>query len=114
MLQPALSDCLFLDLLSHFQDRPTPTVVDVGRRQVIQALVVSPSVVVSDEVADLAFKIPRQIVVLQQNPVLHGLVPAFDLALGLWVVRRSADVIHTLGIEVVGQVGRNIGRAVVA
>ena len=41
MLQAALSDCLFLDLLSHFQDLCSSSVIDVGGCQVVQALVVA-------------------------------------------------------------------------
>ena len=48
-----------------------------------------------DEGADLPFQISGQEVVLQQNPVLHGLMPALDLALGLGMMWRTADVIHT-------------------
>jgi hypothetical protein len=40
-------------------------------------------VVVIDEGADLPFEVSRQEVVFQQDAVLQGLVPAFDLALGL-------------------------------
>ena len=40
-------------------------------------------IVVIDEGADLALKIIGQVIVFQQNPVLHRLMPAFDLALGL-------------------------------
>jgi hypothetical protein len=31
-------------------------------------------------------------------------VPSLDLALGLWVVRGAADMIHSLVIEPLGQV----------
>jgi hypothetical protein len=40
-------------------------------------------IVVIDEPADAGFKIARQVVVLQQDAVLEGLMPAFDLALCL-------------------------------
>jgi hypothetical protein len=48
-------------------------------------------VVMIDEGADLVFEIARQIVVLQQDAVLQGLVPTFDLALGLRVIRCRPD-----------------------
>ncbi len=60
MLQPAFSDCLFLDLLSHLQDFRASSVVDVGGRQIAQALVVAMVVVVIDEGADLAFQVAGQ------------------------------------------------------
>ena len=52
VLQPAFLDCPFLDLLSQFRDFCAASVIDVSRRQVAQALVVSAVVVVVDEGAD--------------------------------------------------------------
>ena len=77
---------VFLDLLSLFQDLLAAPEVDVGGCQVAEALVVAAVVVVVDEGADLALEIAGQEVMLEQDAVLHGLVPAFDLALGLGVV----------------------------
>ena len=51
-------------------------------------------VVMLDEGFDLAFKIARKEVVLQQDAVLERLVPAFNLALGLRVERCAADMAH--------------------
>ena len=114
MLQPAFSDCLFLDLLSHLQDLRASAVVDIGGSQVVQALVVAMVVVVIDEGADLAFEIAGQEVVFQEDAVFHGLVPALDLALGLRVMRCTANMIHTLILKIFGQIGRDVGRAIVA
>ena len=44
------------------------------------------------EVRVLRFKIAGQTIVLKQNAVLEGLVPAFDLALGLRMATRGANV----------------------
>ena len=77
MLQPAFSDCLFLDLLSHLQDIRASAVIDVGGCQVVQALEVEMVVVVIDESDDLALQVTGQEVVFQEYPVLHRLVPAF-------------------------------------
>ena len=111
MLQAAFSDCLFLDLLSHFQDLCASPVIDVGGRQVVQALVVTMVVVMVDESADLPFQIAGQEVVLQENPVFHGLMPPFDLALGLGVVWRTTNVIHAFVLKIVCEIGCHIGRA---
>ena len=46
---------------------------------------VTPFIVMIDEGADLVFEIDWQIIVLQQNAVLQGLIPTLDLALGLRV-----------------------------
>ncbi len=88
MLQPTFSDCLFLDLLSHLQNSRTAAVIDVGGRQVGQALVVAMIVIVVDEGADLPFQIAGQEVVFQEHPVFCGLVPALDLPLGSGPINR--------------------------
>ncbi len=94
MLQAAFSDCLFLDLLSHLQDFRAAAVVDVGGCRIAQALVVAVVVVVIAEGIDLTFQVTGQEVVFQEDAVLHGLVPALDLALGLRMMRCTTDMIH--------------------
>ena len=90
MLQAALLDCPFLYLFPFSENGFVAPEVDVCRCDVVQALVVTLIVVILDERADLAFKITGEGLVLQQNPVLHGLMPAFDLALGLRMEWRAA------------------------
>jgi endonuclease YncB( thermonuclease family) len=51
VLQPSGFDGLGFDLLSHFQYLRTAAVIDVGGRQVSEALVVSMIIVVFDESA---------------------------------------------------------------
>ena len=82
MLQASFLDCLFLDFLSQFQDFCASAVIHIERRQIVQALVVTMVVVVIDEGFDLPLQITWQGIVLQKNTVLHGLVPALNLALG--------------------------------
>jgi hypothetical protein len=89
VLQAPMFDGLSLDPFTLFDDGWCPAEVDVCRRHIIQALVVTLVVVVLDESLDLGFEVAGQEVVLEQDAVLHGLVPAFDLALGLWMVRRT-------------------------
>ena len=48
--------------------------------------------VVPDESAGAGLEVAWQIVVLQQDAVLQGLMPTLDLALGLRMVRCAADV----------------------
>lgn len=61
--QLAFSDCLLLDLLSLLEDFGAAVDVDVGRRQVGQALVVTVVVVLIDEGTDLPFQVAGQEVV---------------------------------------------------
>ena len=53
-------------------------------------------VIVLDEGVDLPFKIAGQVVVVEQDAALQGLVPTLDLALGLRVIRRPTHMLHTL------------------
>lgn len=74
-------DSLSFDPFSLLQDGLTAPEVDVGRGEVLQALVIAPMVVMLDEGVDLLPEIAGQIVVFQQDAVLQGLMPALDLAL---------------------------------
>ena len=83
MVQAAVLNGSFLDLFSPFDNGRITSEVSIGGRDVFQALVVALVVVMIDEGADLVFEIAGQVVILQQNPVLQRLMPAFDLALCL-------------------------------
>ena len=85
MLQASLGDGVAFDPFALFDDGLATAEVDIGGRQIVDALVVALVIVMIDEGVDPGFKRPRQVVVLQQNAVLQGLVPAFDLSLGLRV-----------------------------
>jgi len=67
MLQAAFLDCLFLDLFPFSDDGLVAPKIDVGWRDVVQALVVALVVVVIYKCPDLAFKIAGQVVVFQQT-----------------------------------------------
>ncbi len=114
MLQAAFLDCLFLDLFPFSDDVLVAAEVDIGGCDVAEALVVSFVVVVIDEGPDLAFKVAGQVVVLQQNLVLHGLMPTFDLALGLRVERGAANMIHLVIFQPFGQIARDVTGPIIA
>ena len=114
LLQLAFSDCLFLDLLSNLQDFRAASVIDICGCQVGETLVVTVVVVVIDKGTDLLYQVTRQLVVFQQDAVLHCLMPPLDFALGLRMVRRTPNVIHAFAIEIFGQVDRHVGRTVIA
>ncbi len=57
MLQAPMFDCLSFDPFSFQQDGVTASEVDVGGREVFQALVVSLVIVVRDKGLDLDFEI---------------------------------------------------------
>ncbi len=104
MLQAALADSQFLDLFPFSDDGFVAPEVDVGGCDVVQTLMVSIVVVVIDEGPDLAFEITGQVVVFQQDPVLHRLMPALNFTLGLRVERCAANVIHFVILQPFGQI----------
>ena len=114
MLQSSLFEGLSFDPLALMQDGLGASEVDIGWRQVPQALMVAAVIVVLDEAIDVGLEIAGQIVVLEQDAVLERLMPALDLALGLGMIGRAADVPHTLLFEPVSQIARDVAGAVVA
>jgi hypothetical protein len=113
VLQAPMFDGLSLDPFSLFDDVAGPAEVGVSGRHVLQALVVTPVIVVFDERLDLGFEVTRQEVVFQQDAVLHGLVPALDLALRLGMERRTAHMAHTLGFDVFSQLAGDVAGSIV-
>ena len=96
------------DFLPVQQDGPPAPEVDVGRREVFQALMVAPIIVMTDKVADRRFKIALQEVVFQEDAVLGRLVPAFDLALRLRMAWRAANVLHVLLRKPVSEIAGDV------
>ena len=88
--------------------------VDVSWGQVADALVVAVVVIVVDEGGDGGFEFPFEEVVLEQDSVFEGLVPALNLSLGLGMHRRAADVLHAFVLAVFGEIFGDVGRAVIA
>jgi hypothetical protein len=88
-------DGLSLDDFALFDDGWRPAEVGISGCHVLQALVIALVVVMLDEGLDLAFEVAGQEIVLQQDAVFQGLVPALDLALGLvsaprtWLMSRA-------------------------
>ncbi len=74
---------------------------------------VSLMIVVIDEQLDLLFEITGQKIVLQQYAVLQRLVPPFDLALRLWMVRCTSDMAHVVVSDPVSELTRDIARSIV-
>ena len=110
--QAAISNCLSFDRFPFYQDGLAPPKIDIGGRQVADALVVSQVIVVGDEGLDLGFKIAQQVIVLEQDAVLERLMPALDLSLGHRMIRRATDMLHVLAVEPFGQVRRDVAGAV--
>jgi hypothetical protein len=114
VLQAAMLDGLAFDPFAVFEDGLGSAEVGISRCHIVEALVVTLVIVVLDEGFDAGFQIAGQEVVFQQNPVLQGLVPAFDLALGLGVERGAANMGHLLGLNVFGQITGDVAGPIVA
>ena len=114
MLQATVSDGVAFDPLTFGADGLSSAEVDIGRREVVDALMVAMVVVVFDEGTDLSFEISGQIVVVEQDAVLQGLMPALDLALRLGMIRSPTHVLHVLALEPGGEIVRDVARSVVA
>src|SRR6478672_71871 len=108
MLQAAVSDGGALDTIAFGEDRLCPAEVNVSRREIVDAFVITDVVVVLDEGADLSFEISRQVIVIEQDAVLQGLVPTLDLSLGLGMIRRPAHMLHTLVREPPCEIARDV------
>ena len=108
MLQATVCDCLALDPFAFEEDGLSAPGVDVSRGEIVEALVIARMVVVRHEGGDLAFEIAGQVVVLKQDAILEGLMPALDLTLGLWVIRGAADVLHFLPIQPLREIRRDV------
>ena len=115
MHQASVLDGLSFDPFLFEQDGVASSEVNIGRCQVADGLVVTlVVVVVINEGVDLGLQVGRQVVVLEQNAVLQGLVPALDLALGLGMEGSAADVADAALVEPFRQIAGNVGGTVVA
>ena len=72
VLQAAISNGLSLDPFSIGQDGWAASEVNVGRGEIVDALVIAAVVVVVNEGRDLGFKVAGQEVVFQQDAVFEG------------------------------------------
>ncbi len=93
MLQAPQFECLSFDPFSLQQDCLAASEVDVGRGEIVEALMVAPVIVVLYEGRDLRLEIAWQEVVFEQDAVLKGLVPTLDLALGLGMIGSPTGMI---------------------
>ena len=78
------------------QDFIAAAKVDVSGREIVQARVVAAMTVVLNKGLDLMGEVAGQEIVLQKDAVFERLVPAIDIALGLWMIRRAAMRSHNM------------------
>ena len=94
VLQAPIFDGLSFDPFALFDDGCSSAEVGISWGHVFQALVVAPVIVVLDEGLDLGLKVAGQEVIFEQHLVFQGLVPAFDLALGLRMERCATYMVY--------------------
>ena len=68
-MQASILDCEVFDPFSLTQDFRSAPEVDIGRRKIVQAFVVTAVIIVVDETADLGLKLAWKIVVFQRDAV---------------------------------------------
>ena len=108
MLQAPMFDGLSLDPFALFDDGGCLAEVGIGGCHVVEALVVAAVIVMFDERLDLLLEIAGQEVVFEKDAVFQGLVPTFDLALGLRMERGAAHMGHLLGLDIFRQLARDV------
>lgn len=113
MPQAAIGDSDAFDASSLLQDGFAPSVIHIGGREVVQALVEAVVIVVGDEGLDPRLQIARQVGMLEQDAVLQRLMPTFDLTLRLRMEGCAADMRHIALFQPAGEVARNVRGAVV-
>ncbi|MBR0662136.1 hypothetical protein GWK15_25010 [Roseomonas oryzicola] len=96
MDQAALLVGLPFDAMAFEQDSVAATVVDIGWGEVLQALVGAVVVLLLYNGRDLRLQVAGQVVVLEQDAVLQGPMSPLDLALGLRIARRTAEMVHCI------------------
>jgi hypothetical protein len=111
--QASLPDGLLLDALSVEQDGLCSAEEDIGGCHVVQAFVVAAVVVVLDEGVDPRFELAGKVVVLEQDAVLECLMPALDLALGLGMTWRTAEMLDLPLVEPLGETRCNVAGTII-
>ena len=108
MLQAATLDCQFFDPLPFSDDGFFSPEVDIRWCDVAQTFVVTLVIIILHECPDLTFKVAGQIIVFQKDAVFHGLVPALDFTLSLWMEWRTANMIHLVFLQPLSQITRDV------
>ena len=110
MVQAALFDRVSFDPFAFEQDGLAASEVDVGRGEIVEALVVSAVIVMLDEGRDLGFEVLLEEVVFEQDAVLQRLMPAFDLALRLRMTGSAMDLVDLVLLQPFAEIGGDVTR----
>ena len=113
MHQAAMLDGPALDAPALQQDGLPPAEIDIGWGQIVQAFVIASLVILLDKCLDLSLQRAGQVVVFQQDAVLHCLMPALDLALRPGMGGRAADMLDAMLRQPLGEGVRDEPRPVI-
>ena len=91
MLQATVCNGWAFDLRALSQDCLSSAEVDISRSEVVDALVIALMFIIGHEDFDLSFQFTGQIVVVKQDTIFERLMPPFNLALGLRMIRGAAS-----------------------
>jgi hypothetical protein len=95
VVQASVLEGLTFDPFSFQEDGVAASEVDIGRRQIGDALVVSQMVVVGDEVTDLGLEVAGQIVVLEQDAAIAEAGTREEVATVSWAHVVLAETLAT-------------------
>jgi hypothetical protein len=114
-IEPAsICQCVLFDLFSLGQHLLGYSGIDSCGGQVVDGFMVTLVVVIRHKFSNRLFQFAGRIVVLQFDHILHGAMPALDLALGHGVIGGTPNMLDVFDFEkccqVFGQVGRTIIR----
>ena len=102
MLQATVCDGGAFDLRALSQDCLSSAELDISRSEIVDALVIALTAIISHEGFDLSFQFTGQVVIVKQDPALERLMPPFNLALCLRVIRGAAYMPHPLVLKLRG------------
>lgn len=113
MVSAPLLEGLLLDDLAPSKHRLLAAKERIGGRDVVERLMIANMVVVGDEIGDGLLEFPGKVEGVELDDGFHRAMVALDLALGLWMVGTSVNVVDAIGFQVVGQRLGDESRAVV-
>ena len=113
MLQAPIFDGHSFDALSFGVDGFIPAEVSICWRHIAETFMITLVVIMLNERLDLGFEIAGKEVILEQDAVLQGLVPALYFALGLRMIRRAAHMLHLFVFQPHGQIAGDVAGTVI-
>lgn len=109
MLQETILECAFHDPFPAFKNGLTAPEAGIRRGEIVRALVQLSKILIVNEGVDWLLQFAPLIAIVRQNSVLHRVIPALDLPLGLGMM----DVPGFSVIQPLNQIGRDAGGAIV-